>query len=50
MSNFHFKVVRNDNEANIYILGDCYENALDILFSKYSFDNYEFEGIKNFCS
>lgn len=45
MINFHFRVSVNEKIISLYILADCFENALDILFERNQFDNYEFVGI-----
>jgi hypothetical protein len=47
MENFYFKIFTDKMEKNVYILADSYINALDKLFEKYSFYNYQFQGVIN---
>ena len=45
MNNYHFKIATEHSERDIFIKADTYDSALDILFERTHFNNYEFQGL-----
>lgn len=50
MNNYHFKIATEHFERDVFVKADTYNDALDTLFENNHFNNYEFQGIIQWCN